>query len=99
MNTITKPLELTPQTKSSFMGIHKNISAVKKLSGIIIIAVLFTIIFNSEALVIWAQKLPVNPITEVLFEMALEWHDLMNELGLTIVFDKLREAFRFFQSL
>ena len=99
MNTTTKQLELTQQTTLPFMGTHKDISTVKKLSGIIIIAVLFTINFNSEALVIWAQKLPVNPITDILFETALEWHDLMDELGLTIVFDKLREAFRFFQSL
>jgi hypothetical protein len=99
MNTTTEQLELTQPTTLPFMGTHKHISTVKKMSGIIIIAVLFTVIFNPQALVIWSQTLPVNSVTEVLYEIAFEWRDLMNEFGLTIVFDKLREAFRFFQSL
>lgn len=76
-----------------------NTSPLYKLSYILIIATLVTMIFNSAALVIWTEKLPVNPVTDILVETAKSWHDLMNDLGLTIVFNKLREVFRFFRAL
>jgi hypothetical protein len=99
MNTTTEPLELTQPTTLPLMATDKHISTIKRLSGIMMIAVLFTMIFNPEALVIWSQTLPVNWVTDALYKTALQWRDLMDEYGLTIIFDKLREAFRWFQSL
>ncbi|MDM8559815.1 hypothetical protein [Candidatus Parabeggiatoa sp. HSG14] len=72
---------------------------LSKLSYILIIAVLTTAIFNPETLVIWTQNLPVNPITDTLLEVTEKWRDLMDGLGLTKVFDKLRELFRLFQEM
>jgi hypothetical protein len=87
------------QTTLPIMGRHQHTMTFYKLSCIVIIAVLVTLVLNTEALVTWTQNLPVNPVSDKLFEAAQKWHDLMDELGLTIVFDKLREAFRFFQEL
>ncbi len=96
MTAITEQSELTPLP---LMGVGMHTTQLHKLSRILIIALLVTAIFNPDALVVWTQKLPVNPVTDVLFDAAHRWRDLMDELGLTIVFDKLREAFRFFQTL
>ena len=62
-------------------------------------AIFVTIIFNPGALVLWTQNLPVNPITEVLYSAAYQWYDWLESLGLTNIFNKLREYFRFFQEL
>ena len=135
MNTSTDKQTLTPlntETALPIMGTNMHAIALHKLSYMIIIAMLVTLIFSSEALLIWAEKLPftngdlitsenlepnltgfknllglvldiiefsfLNPFTETLFGAVQWWHDLMEQNGLTIVFDKLREAFRFFQS-
>jgi hypothetical protein len=74
-------------------------SNLKKLSRIIIVAIFVTLIFNPGALVLWTQKLPVNPVTNVLYDVAYQWYDWMETWRLTTVFNSLREAFRFFQEL
>jgi hypothetical protein len=102
MNTSTDKQTLTPlntETALPIMGTNMQAIALHKLFYMIIIAMLVTLIFSSEALVIWAEKLPFNPFTETLLGAVQWWHDLMEKNGLTIVFNKLREAFRFFQSL
>jgi len=91
------PSQLT-ETALPIMGINMHVIALHKLSYMIIIAMLVTLIFSSGALVIWVEKLPFHPVTETLLETVQWWHGLMEQNGLTIVFDKLREAFRFFQS-
>ena len=87
------------QSRLPIRGTHQQTMTFYKLSGVLIIAVLVTLVLNTESLVIWIQNLPVNRVSDKLFEVAQKWHDLMEGLGLTIVFDKLREAFRFFQGL
>ncbi len=102
MNTSTDKQTLTErntETALPIMGTNMQAIALHKLFDMIIIAMLVTLIFSSEALVIWAEKLPFNPFTETLLGAVQWWHDLMGKNGLTIVFNKLREAFRFFQSL
>ena len=102
MTAITDQPELTPLTKQTTLasiGVGMHSTQLHKLAGILIIALLVTAIFNPEALVVWTQKLPVNPVTNALFDAANRWRDLMDQLGVTIVFEKLREGFRFFRAL
>jgi hypothetical protein len=62
-------------------------------------AVLVAFFLNSDALVTWSQTLPVNTVTDRIVEAAHRWHNLMAQLGVTRIFEKLREAFYFFKGL
>lgn len=98
MNVTTKTPPLM-QTTLPILGKNMHTITSYKLSYIIIIATMITLIFHPEALVIWTQELPVNPFTETLLEVAQRWKCLMEQLNLTAVFNKLRETFIFFQAL
>jgi len=98
MNVTTETPPLTPPTLPT-LDTNMHTITLYELSYIIILATMITMILNPEALVIWTQKLPVNPFTETLLEITQRFQCLMEQLNSTVIFNKLREAFRFFQSL
>ncbi|OQW93254.1 MAG: hypothetical protein BWK79_12105 [Beggiatoa sp. IS2] len=72
---------------------------VQKLSYIIMIAVITSAILNPESLVTWAQNLPVNSWTDNLVEFTQQWHDWLEERGVTLFFDTLRQFLQSFREI
>jgi hypothetical protein len=69
----------------------------QKLSYIIVIATITAAILNPESLVTWAQDLPMSPWTDLLLEFVQQWRDWLEENGVTLFFDTLRQFFHSFR--
>lgn len=81
------------------MGTDMHAISVKQTTVILAICLVVLAVFNSEALVDWAMKLPVGPVGDGILWAAGEWHDLMEKIGATALHRVLREAFMWFKEL
>ncbi len=76
-------------------GMHRD--TAWRAWGMMLIGAALLLLFNSQGLVKWTQTLPGGPITDTMLDWAFVWQDWMKGLGLTEVFDAVREAFRDFR--
>ena len=81
------------------MGVGMRTVSVKQVGIILATALAVMAVFNSEALLDWAMKLPVGPVGDRILWAAGQWHDLMETVGATRLHQVLREAFFWFKGL
>ena len=53
---------------------------------------------GSQALLDWANALPINRASDAVLAVAMAWHEAMEHAGLTTVAEELRAGFRRFES-
>jgi len=58
------------------------------------IAVAMLLVFNSQGLMTWTQRLPSSATTAWLAERAYEWHGCMERLGTAQLMERLKLVFR-----
>jgi len=72
---------------------------VRKLSLIIIVATITAAILSPQSLVTWAQNLPISPWSDALVEWTQQWHDWLEEIGITWFFETMRQFFQFLRKM
>lgn len=72
--------------------------SVKDVFLILIVAVSFSLVFNSQGLAEWTSRLPVNPVCNGIVEAASKWNEMMEHIGATRLFELLQQGFRSIQN-
>src|SRR5579863_5408035 len=70
------------------------VAPLRKVSGAMLAAVAVMALFGSEALLNWANDLPISPTSDNILSAAQSWHDAISHAGLPEVATQLRAAFR-----
>lgn len=83
------------------LGAHMQGMTVRRVAGIIAVAVPVAAAFASEPLYRWVFNLPLwlGPVRQALVAAARWWNEAMAALGPADVYLWLQEAFRWFQHL
>ena len=74
------------------------VAPLRKVAGAILAAVLVMALLGSEALLNWANDLPISATSDSILSAAQSWHDTLAREGLPEVSTQLRAAFRRFQA-
>ncbi|MEW5724870.1 MAG: hypothetical protein AB1896_17290 [Thermodesulfobacteriota bacterium] len=81
------------------MGRNMHAADLRWTAVVLLVAVAFLAVFNSQGLLDWAMKLPVGWPGDSILAAAGWWHDLMERTGATGLRRVIREAFRWYQHL
>jgi hypothetical protein len=73
-------------------------SSAQKAAWVLVVATLTTLVFNPNGLVEWTATLPGNAFADFIYDIAMQWTDRMETLGLTEPFESIRGWFRAFQA-
>jgi len=73
------------------------VAPLRRVAGAIFAAVLVMALLGSEALLNWANDLPISATSDSILAAAQSWHDALSREGLPEVATQLRTAFRRFQ--
>jgi hypothetical protein len=73
------------------------VAPLRQVARAIIIATVVMALFGSEALLNWANDLPISATSDTILSAAQAWEDALAHLGLPEVAAGLRAAFRRFQ--
>jgi len=71
---------------------------LRQVGSALMMATVVTALLGSEALLNWANELPISPTSDTILAAAQTWHDGLQRTGLPSVATELRAAFRRFQS-
>ena len=69
-------------------------SNAREFALIAAIVVVMLLVFNSEGLAAWTQRLPSSETTAWLSERASEWHERMERLGTAQLMERLKLVLR-----
>jgi hypothetical protein len=72
-------------------------SSLASLYAAVLACALVAALFGADALLTWAERLPIHPISDWLVERAAEWRELMQAIGLGDLAALLRRWFRILQ--
>lgn len=74
------------------------VAPLRRVTGAILAAVVVMALFGSEALLNWANDLPISATSDNILSAAQGWQDALSHGGLPEVATQLRAAFRRFQA-
>jgi len=70
---------------------------LRHVAGAIVSAGVVMALLGSLALLNWANELPIGPTSDTILADAQIWHNELTRVGLPIIAEELRAAFRSFQ--
>jgi len=73
-------------------------ASAQKAAWVLLIAALTTLVLNPSGLVEWTAALPGNAFSDFSYDVAVQWADWMETLGLTEPFEGIRSWFQTFQA-
>ena len=72
-------------------------SSLTSLRVAVLACALVAAVFGADAMLIWAERLPIHPISDWLVERSVEWRDLIQATGLGDAAASVRRWFRILQ--
>jgi hypothetical protein len=73
------------------------VAPFRRVAGAIVTAATVMALLGSDALLKWANDLPISATSDTILAVAQSWQDALSRLGLPEVAADLRAAFRRFQ--
>lgn len=72
-------------------------SSLASLSLAVLACAIVAAVFGADAMLTWAERLPIHPISDWLVERSVEWRDLTRATGLGDAAASVRRWFRILQ--
>ena len=69
----------------------------RRVAAAVLGAAVVSLCLGSQALLDWANALPINRASDAVLAGATAWHEAMVRAGITVIADELRAGFRRFE--
>jgi len=73
------------------------VAPFRRVAGAIVTAAAVMALFGSEALLNWANDLPISATSDTILSAAQSWHHALSRVGVPEIATELRATFRRFQ--
>jgi hypothetical protein len=70
----------------------------RRATTAVLAAAFISLCLGSQALLDWANSLPISRASDIVLAGATAWHEVMERVGLTTIAEELKAEFRVFET-